>query len=406
MARKKNVPRIDLNPSSADRWTTCTASPKYIFDNWDKIPKNTDTTYNQEGTTAHEVAAAMLEGREPRVADTYLCPVPVTPEMRQHAWDYMEYVQELCEPESTLLVERKLPLWYMEGRNAMVDAAIINPNSLHVVDYKYGAGIVVSPEQNPQAIIYAFSVLHNQKSYNRDFPVTIHIYQPRGRAAEDSPIHKWETTTTEIRELAKGIADSAYNITLDSLFDTSVLTFAPSDKACQWCPAKGFCTERPRMLLEGIEPLVGEDIALAVRQLPAMPAITMDRLAAIVRHGDQVTKWIDDAQAYALDYMKGGGKLPGFKLVTSRGGHRYWRDPKRAAKVLLEDTHLRREEVITEDVISPAGVEKLLGKGGIPKAAYNLIDKPMGKPVIAPDSDKRESCMIVGSDEFYNLDSF
>lgn len=407
MPRKKNVPRIDLNPSSAERWTTCTASPKYIFDNWDKIPKNTDTTYNQEGTTAHEVAAAMLEGREPRVDDTYLCPVPVTPEMRQHAWDYMEYVLSHLEPGGMLLVEQKLPLWYMPERNAMVDASVINKRVLHVFDYKYGAGVIVSTEKNPQAIIYAKCIGNmSQLSLLPNTQVFIHIYQPRGRAAEDSPFHVWETTWEEIQELAACIESAANTIIIDSLFDTSVLTFAPSEKACQWCPARKFCTERPKILTAEIEPLIDEDITLAVRQLPAMPAITMDRLAAIVRHGDQVIKWINDAQAYALDYMKGGGKLPGFKLVTSRGGNRYWRDPKRAAKVLLEDTHLRREEVVIESTISPAQVEKFLGKSGMPKGAMHLIERPNGKPVIAPDTDKRKSCMIIGSDEFVNLDSF
>ena len=65
---KKRTPRIDLNPSSAERWTTCTASPKFIFDNWDKLPPH-DTFYNQEGTTAHEVASALLQGFHPKVFD-------------------------------------------------------------------------------------------------------------------------------------------------------------------------------------------------------------------------------------------------------------------------------------------------------------------------------------------------
>jgi hypothetical protein len=183
MSTTKRPPRLDLNPSSADRWTTCTASPRFILENWDKIPPS-DTVYNQEGTTAHEVASALLQGREPRVSDPYHCPVPVDKEMRWHGWNYMEYVQSLRTSTefSSILVEQKLPLWYMKERNAIVDAAVINLDSMHVIDYKYGEGVVVSPVENLQTAIYAMSVGQLSGPKPSDFPVFIHIYQPRGRA--------------------------------------------------------------------------------------------------------------------------------------------------------------------------------------------------------------------------------
>jgi len=153
MAKKQ--PRLDLNPSSADRWTTCTASPRYILENWELVPEDTDTIFSQEGTTAHEVAAALLQGRKPNESSAYDCPVPIDKEMRWHAWNYFEYVTGLMSPGGVLLVEQKLPLWYMPSRNAKIDAAVSNPDSLHIVDLKYGAGVVVRTERNPQAVIYA-----------------------------------------------------------------------------------------------------------------------------------------------------------------------------------------------------------------------------------------------------------
>jgi len=151
----KRTKRLDLNPSSADRWTTCTASPQFIYDNWDRLPVE-ERTWADEGTTAHEVAAALLQDRNP---DPKNCPVPVEKEMHGHAWDYAEYVAGLRKPGSKLMVERKLPLFYLEGRNAIIDAAVLNPDSLHIVDLKYGEGIIVSPEDNLQATIYAKTVV-------------------------------------------------------------------------------------------------------------------------------------------------------------------------------------------------------------------------------------------------------
>ncbi len=115
-------------------------------------------------------------------------------------------------------------------------------------------------------------------------------------------------------------------------------------------------------------------------------------------------KWIKDAQDYALTIMKAGTKLPGLKLVTGRGGHRYWTDQQQAAALLLSTTHLREEEVYERKLIGPAAAEKLLGKGKFKKDLTNLIGKPLGQPMIVPESDKRESCLLDGASEFQNLD--
>lgn len=400
----KKTKRIDLNPSSADRWTTCTASPKFIFDNWEKLPPE-NRTYADEGNTAHEVAAALLQGRKVNRKD---CPVPVTPEMNMSGWQYMEFVEGLLEPGGKLIVEQKLPLFYAESRNAIVDAAVINPNNLHIVDYKYGEGIIVSPENNLQATIYAKSVVWNWNKLGcsseqflgppSDFPISIHIYQPRSRG--ESPFHTWETTWGEIREKADSILLVAENIQLTSLFRENNLVFAPSEKACQWCPAKGFCEARSKEFTKDLEMLSVIDDS----PKPLGKVLTVEQLAAIVKHGAHIKKWIDDAQDFALQHMRSGGKLPGYKLVMSRGGNRFWIDPEKAAKYLLQDTILREGELYGEPkLIGPAAVEKLLGKKKFPERVFSMIGKPPGQPVIAPEDDPRENALIDATSEFENL---
>lgn len=394
----KKAPRLDLNPSSAERWTTCTASPQFILDNWDRLPVS-DTIYSQEGTTAHEVAAAMLQDREPDITDSYKCPVPVDADMRWHGWNYAEYVTDLAGDDHVLLVEQKLPLWYMPGRNSIVDAAVLNHDSLHIVDYKYGAGVVVATEGNLQLVIYAYNIAKTLPELPPDdFPTTLHIYQPRGRAAEDAPVHKWETTWSEIAKLGKMIEERATDIQQGNLLHEFKPRFAPSDKACRWCPAKGFCSARQQEFAKDFESLaVIEDTP---KQLPAAQAMTDKQLAAIIQHGDAIVKWVKDAQDYALQRMKAGHTLPGHKLVLSRGGNRYWSDPTKAAKLLLKESILREEEVWEKSVISPAAVEKLIGKNKFPKDVFNLIAKAPGQPVIAPLDDKREAYAVDASKEF------
>lgn len=393
-------PRLDLNPSAAERWTKCTASPHFILENWDKIPPS-DTVFSREGTTAHAVASYLLSGQPlPEKLDEFHFPTPVTAEMHRHAWDYSEFVQSLAAPDAQLMVEQKIPLWYMIGRNAIVDAAVYNRgDSLHIVDYKYGEGVIVPAEGNLQLIIYAFSVA---KIYDlpKDFPITVNIYQPRARNASESPSHTWETTWGEIEEFGEKIQEIAEAIQKKS----PNLAFVPSEKACQWCPAKGFCEARKSAAIAEV-PAVGQALTTSKpTDLPSVNVLTMEQLAILIRKGPEIKKLIDDAQSYALQYMKAGGKLEGFKLVLSRGGNRYWADPKKAAK-LLSKTILREDEIYEKKLISPAAVEKKLGKDHMTTDLSNLITRPPGQPIIAPADDKRDEYMVDGSNEFSNLDS-
>lgn len=383
----KRPPRLDLNPSSADRWTTCTASPHFILENHDRIPQSSDTAYNREGTTAHEVAAALLLGREP---DPKECPVPITSEMWKHGWDYAEYVSSFIEPGSKLIVEEKMPLWYMPERNAKVDARLENPNALHIFDYKYGEGIAVSPEGNKQMVIYARTKADEFMDHHQVF---LHIYQPRGRTAEEhGPAQVWETTWGEIVQRASAIQTAAVYVQ-EGRETADLLVFAPSDKACQWCPAKGFCEARQRSLAEGFE------VIEAVKTL-APQAMDIERsILPILKYGKQMVKLINDVEEWAEQHLQNGGTIPGYKLVMSRGGNRYWSNPEEAKKLLLE-TCLRREEVVSESIISPAQAEKLLGKGKFVTELTNLIAKPGGKPTMVPEDDKREAIGVSAIAEF------
>lgn len=391
---QRPAPRLDLMPSAADRWTTCAASPRFILENAHLIPEDLSSKFSLEGNTAHEVAAAFLQDREP---DPKNCPTPIDADMRMHGFDYADYVQSLRKPGSKLLVEQKQPLWYYEGRNAIVDAAVINPDSLHIVDFKYGAGVAVSPVENLQTTIYAYQVGH-KLTLPLDFPVFSHIYQPRNRES-DSPEKVWQTTIGDIAERAGRISAQATIIQINNETKGNPLPFAPSEKACRWCPAKAFCPAREHEMLSDFEPLVVKE----PETLPMPAALSIEQLAAVLRHGKKIQKWVDDAFEYATERLKEGHEIPGFKLVLSKGGHRFWKDEKRAAELLVLSTILSRKEVVEEKVKSVAAIEKLIGKKKFSAELTALIGKPEGSPQLAPADDPRESCAITAATEFVAL---
>jgi hypothetical protein len=231
-----------------------------------------------------------------------------------------------------------------------------------------------------------------------DFPVTLHIYQPRSRNAGGTPYHSWATTWGEIKRISDEIADHADVILINNRVKGGQLPFVASEKTCQWCPAKGFCPERQKQLLEGIEAL--EVIDDKPKSLPLASTISTEQIAAVLKHKSQIEKWLKDVEAYAVEQMKEGRVIPGYKLVLSRGGNRYWSDPEQAVKLLLESTILKRSEIVEEKVIGPAAVEKLLGKRKFSADVMNLIAKPAGNPVIATEDDEREAYLVNAADEF------
>lgn len=395
----KPAPRLDLMPSACDRWTTCMASPRFCLENAELLPKDNSSRFSKEGNTAHEVAAAYLQNREPDPAN---CPTPIDADMRWHGWNYAEYVENLRTEGaglSKLLVEQKMPLWYYKERNGVVDAAVLNPESLHLVDYKYGEGIIVSPENNLQVTIYGRNIVESLKLDLPDnFPITLHIYQPRSRTAGDTPYHFWETTWGEIKRISDEIADVAQVIQINHRTQGMPLDFVASEKACQWCPAKGFCPERQKQLLDGIEAL--EVIEEKPKSLPLAVALTPEQIAVVLKNKSQIEKWLKDVEGYAEEQMSAGKQIPGYKLVLSRGGNRYWLDPKKAVDLLTKNTILKRSEIVEEKIIGPAAVEKLLGKNKFTADVLNLIGKPAGNPVIATDDDPRDPYLLRAEDEF------
>lgn len=390
---ERPAPKLDLMPSAAERWTTCSASPRFCLENADLIPEDLSSKFSLEGNTAHEVGAAFLQNREP---DPKNCPVPIDADMRWHGWNYAEYVQGLRGNVMTLDVEYKQPLWFYDGRNAIVDAAVLNTDCLHIVDYKYGVGVAVSPIENKQLVIYARQIA-GPLNLPLDFPIFLHIYQPRNRDT-DHPEKVWQTTWGEIKELSDQIAATAYIIISNNRVKGPPLDFVPSEQACRWCPAKAFCPARQADMLDGIEDLTVIDDQ--PKPLPLPSTVPVEQLAAILRHKDKIKKWLADAEEYALSRMLENHDIPGFKLVLSKGGHRFWRDPKKAAELLLQSTVLKREEVIEESVISVAQVEKLIGKKKFNTELMQLIGKPEGKPVIAPVEDSRDSYLVQAEKEF------
>ncbi len=389
--------KLNLNASSASTWSSCTAQPHYVVANANRIPPQ-DTEFSVEGTTAHAVVEALF--KKTKLSDK------ATPDMKKHAQAFVDFCLDKKAPGATDHIKRtglgdrwwselKVSLFYTPARNGFVDFCCIADDGVHIADYKYGQGVAVSAFENLQMAIYARSMIEQLKL--KTDVVHMHIYQPRVRQGD-----KQSTWTIDYKELVQFTDDRVLGPAEDIQAKALTLEFRPGTKTCQFCPCESFCEARTKWLLDDT-PL--ETITTGeVPKLPKADSISDEVLSKIVLKIDDIKKWLTAAEKYATSMAFNGKSLPGLKLVKGKGGHRKWGNPDLAKEKLL--TKLKREDIITEDLITPTQVSEF--EHDFEKDEWaelqKLIVKPEGGPTLVSIDDPRpvygsENMASVFSDE-------
>lgn len=159
MSEKKHAV---LSASSAHRWLACPPSALACAS-----VKDTASEYAQQGTDAHSLCEYKLlkslgqKAEDPTENLTYF-----DEEMVGCADAYAEFVQEQVEAakqkcaDPIVLVEQRLDFSeYVPEGFGTGDCVIVGDGTLSVIDFKYGVGIVVEAEKNPQMMCYALGAL-------------------------------------------------------------------------------------------------------------------------------------------------------------------------------------------------------------------------------------------------------
>lgn len=209
-----------FSPSAAHRWSSCSASLALSA----MLPATT-SVYAEEGTQAHELAAQILLGQQ-WDADS---------EMLGFVLAYTDAVQRDVREEDTLFVETRVDFGTLlgaEGNFGTVDALILKPDTKTVCvhDLKYGRGVVVDAEDNDQLALYALGAYAMFGGFMDIETVEMSIHQPRRDA-----VSTWVVPVDVLLARAE-----KYSAVMKE-FQSGVLRFAPSVKACRFCPALATC---------------------------------------------------------------------------------------------------------------------------------------------------------------------
>lgn len=359
-----------LSPSSSSRWLACTPSARLEA----KFP-STDTLATIEGTRAHKWAEWYLcrtQGLsgEPTAAELF----DGDSDMEHYAEGYAEFVGGLVAvakaktPDAEVLTEVPLDLTaYVPEGYGTADAVIVGDGVLYVIDYKYGKGVSVSAENNPQMMLYALGVLDIYGMVYNIESVNMTIYQPRLGNISVS-----EISVSELQKWAEEV-----------LKPTAAKAFAGEGEMvtgahCRFCRASAVCRQQALESAGLFERLSAKDNS----------TLTPSEVAAVLSDKDKIAAWLKSVEDYALKQVLAGEEIVGFKLVAGRSVRRY-SDADAVVERLIEKGYDEALIYKPRELIGISEMEKLLKKTNFMAVLGDLIVKPEGKPTLVPDSDAR-----------------
>jgi hypothetical protein len=376
--REASLDHAVLSASGSHRWTKCTPSARLELEFDDA-----ESSAAAEGTAAHALAEHKL-----RKALKMRSKKPISPfdcdEMDEHTDAYVGFVleqlelakQTCCDP--LVLIEQHLDFSkYVPRGFGTCDCIIISDKALHIIDLKYGMGILVNAEHNSQMMLYSLGALEIYDSIYDIEEVSMTVFQPRREN-----VSTWTITVDELRSWAE-----------NELKPKAELAFKGEGEYCpgEWCT---FCRAAVKCRARAEEKL-----KLAQSEFRLPPLLTDAEIEEILGKLGDITKWANDILAYATDAAVNHGKQwSGYKVVAGRSIRRF-KDEDAVAKAAKANGY---KDIYKQSLITLTEFEKLMGKSKFNEILGDLVYKPPGKPTLVPVSDKRPAINVSNANNEFN----
>ena len=400
-----------VNPDLVDEHNLHACPQPFIEAVHELYRAETTSEYAAEGTALHEAMAWILDNdEEPEsVVDRKFEGITITAELFTDCVepalagfdDYCDRVYEEDGEDLVFTIEERCQVPGIPGAFGTSD--IVGKTSKRVViwDWKFGAGVPVSPKENDQLRFYGRGALHTKEKwfdYPRDkdgkfmpdLRVDLVICQPR---VGDGEPQVWPTTFQDLEDFRWRLVAAVSEAT----------GRAPGYKRgdhCKWCEAKHVCPEKQR---------VGQRILAKVYDIAAglaeaqddesvfdMDAAVILKTAEVQFTPQDLADWLQDAadiedyvkwvRSIALSELAAGREVTGFELDQGLGNSAWTVDEKTVDR-RLATYGLSVEERRDTKAISPTQARKLLKKLGDEKnmkLVEKIIDRPKGAMKMVP----------------------
>ena len=358
-----------LSASSSHRWLHCNPSARLEREFADR-----ETTAAAEGTAAHALAEHKLKRKLKLRSERPVSPFD-TDEMEICTDDYADFVMEQVtkerrrDPDTQVFIEQRLDFsCYVPEGFGTGDCLIVSKGRLHIIDLKYGMGLLVDSEENPQMMLYALAALNQYEEQYQIKKVKLTIFQPR----RDN-VSTWETTVAKLKKWAT-----------KDLVPKAQKAFRGEGEYCpgEWCI---FCKAAVKCRARA-----DDKLRLAQSEFKMPPLLTDAEIESVLAKLPDIKKWADEIQEYALAKALAGKEWTGFKLVEGRSVRKFT-DERAVVKAANEAGY---HDIYKQTLISLTEMEKLMGKAEFSKVLGALVTKPQGKPTLVPDTDKRQAITV------------
>lgn len=363
-----------LSPSAAHRWIHCTPSVRL-----EEGVKDEGSDFAAEGTLAHAIASRkILEtlGRPHDEQDREIGELReryYSEEMEGYTDTYRSIVLEKFNEAKTrskdaqLLVEVRLDFGaFLPDAFGTADAVIIADDLMEVIDFKYGKGVKVDADHNPQMMIYALGAL-DEFLLDYDIKrVRMTIVQPRIDNLSECGMMVGELTAWRTVTL-KPAAEKAFAGVGDQV----------PGEWCQFCKVRATCSA----IAEKARQICNEDFREA-------RLISDEDIPGLLPLLPVLKGWLEDFASHALQRALDGATIKGYKLVEGKSNRQITDQDALLGALLVKG--YQRDDLLKKPELKAIGeLEKLVGKKAFAEIGKPWLVKPQGKPTLAEESDKR-----------------
>lgn len=377
-----------LSPSASHRWLNCT--PSAMLESYEP---SSYSPYAAEGTEAHALAELKLsyilekisvEEYETRFENFRLTSQFYNAEMNEYVNDYVNEVMTIVKEDNKGIDCKVFLEEYVKFEDIVPngggtsDVVIVGDNFIHIIDLKYGKGVPVSAIGNPQLRLYALGAV---KSHLREVTVNevrMTIVQPRLRDITTDFM-----SVKDLNEWAINFVKPRAQLAIEGQGELC------SGEWCKFCKCKAKCKK-----------LADDQLAVAQREFEDVVVennilepknMSPDMLARILMIAPKFIDWFNDVQKYAMQAaINEDLKIPGYKLVEGRSVRQIF--DTESVKEKLKTSGFPEEDYLKpQELLGITALEKNVGKKLFNDLCGQYIVKPVGKPVLVPESDKREA---------------
>lgn len=363
MAAHSNV----VGGSTAKRVMACPGSVALV----QQMPPQPPSVHADTGTLLHNTIATILETRKPPqdfLGATYNG-IELTEDLMERKLLPALAALDEIDPDKVMEYAVEQVVGFGDALPGVFGSADvvgrIGDRGI-LLDWKFGDGVAVDAEENPQGLFYVAAALRTEATrwaFEGVKDIEVIIVQP-------PQVKRWVTSLERVQRFE---AELMLAVRAAEQPDAPL---AAGDH-CRWCTAKTIC------------PVVSGAVARATRT--AIKTVNVDRLTEALGQIDLLEGYIKDARAMATQLLEAGVEVPGWKLVPKRAT-RQWVN-ENAALTALTEAGCNAQELT--ELKSPAQVEKVLKQRKI-AMPEGLITAVSSGDTLAPADDPRPASLQVG----------